>query len=52
MRPIAFSRSVDGLLLTVQESLGLDPFNGADSVFRAKRTDRITHSIMPFSRAA
>ena len=40
-RPVDFRRGIDGLAVTVQEMLGLDPYNGAAFVFRAKRADRI-----------
>lgn len=36
-----FRKGIDGLALTVQEVIGLDPFSGAAFVFRAKRADRI-----------
>jgi transposase len=40
-RPVDFRRGIDGLAVTVQEMLSLDPYNGAAFVFRAKRADRI-----------
>lgn len=40
-RPVDFRKGIDGLALTVQEVMGLDPFSGAAFVFRAKRADRI-----------
>ncbi len=36
-RPVDFRNGVDGLVLAVQEVLGLNPFCGAVFVFRAKR---------------
>src|SRR6056297_3038284 len=40
-RPVDFRKGIDGLVLVVQEVMGLDPFSGAAFVFRAKRADRI-----------
>jgi transposase len=40
-RPVDFRKGMDGLALVVQERFGLDPFDGAAFVFRAKRADRI-----------
>jgi transposase len=40
-RPVDFRRGIDGLAVTVQEMLGLDPYDGTAFVFRAKRADRI-----------
>lgn len=40
-RPVDFRKGIDGLALTVQEVMGLDPFSGAAFVFRARRADRI-----------
>ncbi len=40
-RPVDFRKGIDGLALTVQEVMGLDPFDGAAFVFRSKRADRI-----------
>jgi len=40
-RPVDFRRGLDGLAAAVQEMHGLDPYNGAAFVFRAKRADRI-----------
>ena len=40
-RPVDFRKGHDGLAALVQQMFGLDPFNGAAFVFRAKRTDRI-----------
>lgn len=39
-RPVDFRKGPDGLLSLVRDG-GSDPFNGALSVFRAKRKDRI-----------
>ncbi|MFZ2159191.1 MAG: IS66 family insertion sequence element accessory protein TnpB [Bradyrhizobium sp.] len=40
-RPVDFRKGHDGLAALVQQMFGLDPFNGAAFVFRAKRADRI-----------
>ena len=40
-KPVDFRKGMDGLALLVEQSLGLDPHNGAIYVFRSKRSDRL-----------
>ena len=38
---IDFRKSINGLAVLVEQAMGLDPFAGADYVFRNRRCDRI-----------
>ena len=40
-KPVDFREGMDSLALLVEQSLGLDPHNGAVYVFRSKRADRL-----------
>jgi transposase len=40
-KPVDFRKGAEGLAALVHETMGTDPFNGAVSVFCAKRADRV-----------
>ena len=40
-KPVDFRKGMDSLSVLVEQSLGLDPHNGAIYVFRSKRSDRL-----------
>jgi len=40
-KPVDFRKGAEGLAALVRETMGADPFSGANYVFRARRADRI-----------
>ena len=44
-RLVDFRKGHDGLTAVVERELGLDPHSGVVVVFRAKRGDRVKHTV-------